>query len=169
MYSLIGISKIALVCWGALRLARKKEQDKAFKRPISEESWFPLNIFQVLNTLKACWHTRKLSSTKAFQRIHGESGPRVPRTNAGGERAGILPSPRSLSFSPFLPPVCSIRLYTSLSLSHSIPSSMGQVAKHMKRRTVWSGAPWAAKRAGPSSCSVCPSPVMECSTTQSPV
>lgn len=163
MYSLIGISKIALVCWGALRLARKKEQDKAFKRPISEESWFPLNIFQVLNTLKACWHTCKLSSTKVCQRIHGESGPRVPRTNAGGERAGIL------SFCPFLPPVCSIPLSTSLSLSHSIPSSMGQVAKHMKRRTVWSGAPWAAKRAGPSSCSVCPSPVMERSTTQSPV
>jgi len=39
MQSLIGISKIAVACWGAVRLAGEKERDKTFKRPISEELW----------------------------------------------------------------------------------------------------------------------------------
>lgn len=126
MPGLIGIRKKN--CCGMLRSCKisreRKTEIKPSKGPFQWNYAFPLNIFQDLNTLKACWHTCKLTSTEAFQRIPSEK-KKTARVEGQMRRrrlterawATVPPSPGSHLHS------FSLSLFSSLSLSIALTPS----------------------------------------------
>lgn len=142
MPSLIGIRKKN--CCGMLRSCEisreRKTEIKPSKGPFQWNYAFPLNIFQDLNTLKACWHTCKLTSAESFQQIPSEK--KMARVEGQMRRCRI--AERSTGNDPTIawkPPTLVLVLFFSLSLSIALPSlflsfflslscrtSLGQVA-----------------------------------------
>lgn len=130
-------------CCGMLRSCKisreRKTEIKPSKGPFQWNYAFPLNIFQDLNTLKACWHTCKLTSTEAFQQIPSEKKnskggrtnetPPAHRKSMGNDPA-IAWKPPTLILSLLFPVSvnCTYSLFLFFCLSLSCRMSLGQEA-----------------------------------------